>query len=79
MEQMKDLDVVALTESFLATHYETGKPITLQRGQVGTVVMTFDGTVFEVEFSHKGAAFAIETIPAEKLLLLRHELAEARM
>ena len=44
-------DVVALLEDSQARHLETGRPLLLRRGQVGTVVMTYDGTVFEVEFA----------------------------
>ena len=44
-------DVVALLENAHAAHFETGRPLLLHRGQVGTVVMTYDGTMFEVEFA----------------------------
>jgi len=44
----------------------------LRRGQVGTVVMTYDGTAFEVEFADRdGRAYALLPIPADKLLTLR--------
>ena len=29
MNQLKDLDIIALTEDISATHFETGEPITL--------------------------------------------------
>lgn len=55
-------DVVALLEDVDARHFETGRPLLLRRGQVGTVVMTYDGTVFEVEFAGKdGRAYARDT------------------
>ncbi len=44
-------DVVALLEDAPAEHFETGRPLLLRRGQIGTVVMTYDGTAFEVEFA----------------------------
>jgi len=64
--------VVALLEEVPARHFATGRPLLLGRGQVGTVVMTYDGTVFEVEFAGKdGRAYAILAIPASKLMILR--------
>ena len=41
------MTIVALTENIETTHYETGEPITLYKGQIGTVVMEFDGNVFD--------------------------------
>jgi len=65
-------DVVALLEDLHARHFETGRPLLLRRGQVGTVVMTHDGTVFEVEFAGKdGRAYAILPVPASQLMILR--------
>jgi len=65
-------DVVALLEDLRARHFETGRPLLLGRGQVGTVVMTHDGTVFEVEFAGKdGRAYAILPVPASRLMILR--------
>ncbi len=75
MEIIKDLDIVALTEDLEATHFETKQMIKLFKGQVGTVVMEFDGSAFEVEFSRQdGTTYAMETIPATKLMLLHYEL-----
>jgi hypothetical protein len=66
-------DVVALLEDLPTKHFETRRPLLLRRGQIGTVVMTYDGTAFEVEFAGRdGRAYAILTVPAEKLMLL-HE------
>ena len=65
-------DVVALLEEVPAKHFETARPLSLHRGQIGTVVMTYDGTVFEVEFAGKdGRAYAILPIHASKLMILR--------
>jgi hypothetical protein len=44
MKTIKDLDIVALTEDIEATHFETKEIIKLSKGQVGTVVMEFDGS-----------------------------------
>ena len=78
MNKFKDLDIVALTEDRQTTHFETGEPITLYKGQVGTIVMEYDGQVFEVEFSNNdGTTYAMETIPIHQLMLLHYELIEA--
>ncbi|MGH7307115.1 MAG: DUF4926 domain-containing protein [Candidatus Rokuibacteriota bacterium] len=44
----------------------------MRRGQVGTVVMTYEGPVLEVEFAGKdGRAYAILPVHAGKLMILR--------
>lgn len=66
-------DVVALLDDVPAKHFTTGQPLLLRRGQIGTVVMTYDGTAFEVEFAGRdGRAYALLPVPAAKLILL-HE------
>jgi len=65
-------DVVVLLEDLPATHFETHQPLLLRRGQVGTVVMTYDGTAFEVEFAGRdGRAYALLPVAAGKLMPLR--------
>jgi hypothetical protein len=65
-------DMVALLEDTAAEHFETGRPLLLRRGQIGTVVMTYDGTAFDVEFAGRdGRAYALLPIAAEKLMRLR--------
>ncbi|MBI5772885.1 MAG: DUF4926 domain-containing protein [Verrucomicrobia bacterium] len=65
-------DAVALLEDMRATHFETGQPLMLRRGQTGTVVMTYDGSAFEVEFSGRdGRAYALLPVTAEKLMPLK--------
>ena len=65
-------DSVALLEDIPARHFLTGQPLMLRRGQVGTVVMTYDGSAFEVEFSGRdGRAYAILPVKVEKLMALR--------
>lgn len=67
-------DVVVLTEDVPTKHFESGRPLLLRRGQVGTVVMAYDGTAFEVEFSGKdGRAYALLPVSAEKLIVLHEE------
>ena len=54
-----------------ATHFETDALLVLHRGQIGTVVMTYDGSAFEVEFAGPdGRAYAILPVSAAKLMLL---------
>lgn len=66
-------DVVALLEDEPSEHYETGKPLLLRRGQIGTVVMTYDGSAFEVEFSGTdGRAYAMLSVSADKLMVLHN-------
>ena len=65
-------DVVALLEDLPARHFDTGRPLLLRRGQVGTVVMTGDGMGVEVEFAGKdGRAYALLPVPASRLMILR--------
>ena len=66
-------DVVALLDDVATHHFETGQPLRLRRGQIGTVVMTYDGSAFEVEFAGRdGRAYALLPVPAGKLIVL-HE------
>ena len=65
-------DVVVLLEDSRTRHVETGQPLMLRRGQVGTVVMTYDGSALEVEFAGRdGRAYALLPVAAEKLMLLK--------
>jgi hypothetical protein len=70
------LDLVALLEEMPTTHFATGAPLTLRRGQIGTVVMTYDGSAFEVKFCDaQGRTFAMMPIPVGNLIRL-HEAPE---
>ncbi|HEY1663341.1 MAG TPA: DUF4926 domain-containing protein [Verrucomicrobiae bacterium] len=65
-------DVVVLLDDMPAKHFETGQPLMLRRGQVGTVVMTYDGPAFEVEFAGRdGRAYALLPVAVEKLMPLK--------
>lgn len=71
-------DVVALLDDVSTRHFETGQPIRLRRGQIGTVVMTYDGTAFEVEFAGRdGRAYAMLPVRAGKLIVLHESLVAA--
>jgi hypothetical protein len=64
-------DVVALLEDSPTTHFETGEPLVLRRGQMGTAVMIYDAAV-EVEFAGPdGRAYALLPLAADKLMVLR--------
>jgi hypothetical protein len=63
--------VVALLEDTRATHFESGEPLLLRRGQIGTVVMTYDDGACEVEFADpSGRAYAMLPLPAPTLMVL---------
>ncbi|MEM8641784.1 MAG: DUF4926 domain-containing protein [Cyanobacteria bacterium P01_G01_bin.54] len=75
MRKPQDLDLVALTEDRPTTHFETGQPIHLHKGQVGTVVMEYGNEAIEVEFANNdGTTFAMETLSLDAVMLLHYEL-----
>jgi hypothetical protein len=46
--------------------------LVLRRGQMGTMVMTYDGATFEVEFAGPdGRAYALLPVAMTKLMVLR--------
>ncbi len=68
---MKLLDIVALVEDV--------PEFKLYRGQIGTIVEEYEPDVFEVEFSDtKGRTYALETLKASQLMVLRHQPLEER-
>lgn len=72
--EIKELDIVILTESRITNHFETGESISLQPGQVGTVVMELGNNMFEVEFAGKdGIPYAMETLAADQLFVFHQE------
>jgi Domain of unknown function (DUF4926) len=73
-QELKEYDVVVLLETTPATHFVTGEPIILPRGCTGTVVDELQSDYALVEFAdQQGRAFAIEAIPATRLMVLVHE------
>lgn len=71
MNTIEEYDLVALTEDVMAIHKATHQPILLRRGQMGTVVMSFDHQAFLIDFTdQQGNTFAMETIESVKLLRL---------
>ncbi|KAF0102830.1 MAG: hypothetical protein FD187_807 [bacterium] len=62
---MKPLDVVATLEDLPASR--------LTKGQVGTIVEVLSTGMYLVEFADlNGVAYAIEPIPGDNLMPLRH-------
>jgi Domain of unknown function (DUF4926) len=56
----------ALIEEAWAGHFETRQPLWLRRRQVGTVMMTYGGSAFKVEFADRDSrAYARLPIAAE--------------
>ena len=71
MTQLKEYDLVAIERDIPATHKETKQPILLRKGQVGTIVMDFEGQAFLIDFTdEKGITYAMETILKENLIPL---------
>lgn len=65
-DTIRELDVVALTVDVPEKR--------LRRGQVGTVVMVYSASEFEVEFvDSQGHTYALTTLNAAQLLPLRWE------
>ena len=63
---------VALLEDTRTTHFESGEPVLLRRGDIGAVVMLYDGGMCEVEFADRGGrTYALLTLSAAQLLVLR--------
>jgi len=74
MNTIQEYDLVALTEDLTATHKVTHQPILLRRGQMGTILMSFDNQAFLVDFTdQQGHTFAMETVDCSKLLQLIQE------
>ncbi|MBD0279350.1 MAG: DUF4926 domain-containing protein [Flavisolibacter sp.] len=65
-ETIKELDVVALLTALPEER--------LSKGTIGTVVHVYDNDFYEIEFADlKGQTYALLTLPADQLLLLKHE------
>lgn len=63
--------IVALLEDTRTTHFESGEPVLLRRGDTGTVVMLYEGGACEVEFSDRnGRTYALLPLAADRLLVL---------
>ena len=74
MSQIKEYDLVVIDRDLSATHTETKQPILLRKGQVGTVLMDFDGEAFLIDFAdEQGITYAMETVPAEQLIPLLYQ------
>lgn len=70
-QRIKLHNVVALLEHVSTKHFESGRPLLLRRGQIGTVVMIYQDGPREVEFADRdGRAFAILPLRPDQLMLL---------
>lgn len=64
-------DVVALLQNVRTQHFESRQALLLRRGQIGTVVMTYQDGACEVEFADRdGRAFAILPLRPDQLMVL---------
>lgn len=77
MSKINEYDLVALTENVQAVHKDTKQSILLRRGQLGTVLMEFSGEAYLIDFADvQGYTYAMETIAADKLMLLFYDPVE---
>ena len=64
-------DVFALLEEVPAKDFNTARPLTLHRWQIGTVVMIYPDGACEMEFADRdGRAHAILPIQPDRLMVL---------
>jgi hypothetical protein len=69
--EIKMHDVVALMQDVRTKHFESGQPVLLRRGQIGTVVMIYQDGAYEVEFADRdGRAFALIPLRPDQLMVL---------
>jgi hypothetical protein len=65
-------DLVALLEDASVRHFQTGEPLLLRRGQLGTIVMLYPDGAVEVEFADRdGRTYALVPLTRDKLIQLR--------
>jgi CRP-like cAMP-binding protein len=70
--ELLDHDLVALLEDTSVKHFQTGEPLLLRRGQIGTVVMVYADGALEVEFADRdGRTYALASLSRDSLMLLR--------
>ncbi len=69
--EIKMHDVVALLQDVRRKHFAGGQALLLRRGQIGTVVMTYQDGACEFEFADRdGRAFAILPLRPGQLMVL---------
>lgn len=74
MSEIQEYDLVVVDQDILASDKETKQPILLRKGQVGTILMDFDGEAYLIDFADKeGKTYAMETISKEKLIPLLYQ------
>ena len=63
--------LVALLQDVPCMHFESGAPLLLRRGQIGTIVLDFEDGAYEVEFADReGRTYALLALPLDTLMLL---------
>ncbi|MEL6437973.1 MAG: DUF4926 domain-containing protein [Cyanobacteria bacterium J06621_8] len=74
MIQIQEYDLVVLDRDITAKHKETNQAILLRKGQVGTVLTSFENKAYLIDFAdQEGITYAMETIPAEQLIPLLYQ------
>ena len=69
--EIKMHDVVALLQDVQTKHFESGQLLLLRRGQIGTVVITYEDGACEVEFADRdGRACALLSLRCDQLMVL---------
>lgn len=77
VDEIKMHDVVALLQDVQTKHFESGQVLLLRRGQIGTVVLTYEDGACEVEFADRdGRAFALLSLRSDQLMVL-HDTPDA--
>ena len=70
-DEIKMHDVVAFMQDVRTMHFVGSQPLLLRRGQIGTVVMSYQDGACEVEFADRdGRAFAILPLRPDQLMVL---------
>lgn len=68
---LRNHDLVALLQDVSVDHLQTGAPLLLRRGQIGTVVMVYEDGALEVEFADRdGRAYALVSVSRDAVMLL---------
>ena len=72
---LQQYDIIALTAETQAIHKEIQQPIILRHGQVDTIIMNFYRPGYFVNIADiRGNTYAMETVPAAKLMQLDRTL-----
>lgn len=68
MDRINLLDVVKLLVETTTTHEQTGEPLTLSAGEIGTIIEVFTSDSFLVEFcDNNGVPYAMPVLHSYQL------------